>query len=135
MRKFLRNAAYNCVKSFSFTKQDQLWISFKGTYFRRKMGNWEDFQEMLFMKREMYSHNYIYTNLHAHTKLYLCISQIPKFYEHSMQLHLKNYHIVGNISFLVGNLLLNRVEIPSGKFPVINICLRLFRGYKILHVN
>ena len=64
MRKFLRNAAYNCVKSFSFTKQDQPRIFFKGTYFRRKMGNREDFQEILFMRREMYSPNHININLH-----------------------------------------------------------------------
>ena len=67
MRKFLRNAAYNCVKFFYFTKQDQPRISFKGTYFRRKMGNREDFQEMLFMQRKMYSPNNINTNLHTHT--------------------------------------------------------------------
>ena len=73
MRKFLRKAAYNCVKSFSFTKQDQPRISFKGTYFRRKIGNREDVKEMLFMKREMYSPNNINANLHTHENTFMYI--------------------------------------------------------------
>ena len=36
---------------------------------------------------------------------------------------------------LVGNLLLNRVEIKLGMFPVIDICFRRFYGYEIVHVN
>ena len=84
----------------------------------------------------MYSPNYINANVHTYENIFMYIADTKVLWAFNAASFKRLPHCWLHIlSLLVGNLLLNRVEISSGKFPVINMCLRLFHEYKILHVN